>query len=43
MKRKKRTYIKRTPPTMKKTKRKKKKRKKKEVPSIDLANFDWVT
>ena len=47
MKKKKGTYIERTPPTMEKTKRGRKKRKKqkgkkKEVPSIELANFDWI-
>ena len=40
------TYIQRTPPTMEKTRRKKKRKKrrgkKKEVPSIELANFDWI-
>ena len=45
MKNKKGTYIQRTPPPMGKTKRKKKrkkKEKKKEVPSIELAKFDWI-
>ena len=32
------TYIQRTPPPMEK----KKKKIKKEVPSIELANFDWI-
>ena len=36
------TYILRTLPPMEKKKRKKKKGKKKEVPSIELANFDWM-
>ena len=45
------TYILRTLPPMEKKKRKKKKekkkrekkkQKKKEVPSIELANFDWI-
>ena len=40
MKKRKGTYIQRTPPPMEKTKRRKKKRKKKEVPSIELANSD---
>ena len=40
-------YIQRTPPPMEKKKREKKKEKKKEekkkvVPSIELANFDWI-
>ena len=39
-------YIQRTPPPMEKKKgekkRKKKRKKKKEVPSIELANFDWI-
>ena len=40
MKKKKGTYIQRTPPAMEKKKRK----KTKEVPStgIELANFDWI-
>ena len=47
MHKKKGTYIQRTPPPMEKTKRKKKGKKKKkekenEVPSIELANFDWI-
>ena len=42
MKKKKGTYIQRTPPPMEKTKRKKRKGKKTEVPSIELANFDWI-
>ena len=37
-KRKRNLHIQRTPPTMEKTKR----GKKKEVPSIELANFDWI-
>ena len=38
MLKKKGTYIQRTPPPMEKKKRK----KEKEVPSIELANFDWI-
>ena len=34
------TYIQRTPPPMEKKKRKKRKRCR--VPSIELANFDWI-
>ena len=39
------TYIQRTPPPMEKKKGKKKgkkEEKQKEVPSIELANFDWI-
>ena len=45
MQKKKGTYIKMTPPPMEKKKGQKKKEKKKEnkkVPSIELANFDWI-
>ena len=39
----KRTYVQRiSPPIEKKNRKKKKTGKKKEVPSIELANFDWI-